>query len=59
MADSVATGVAVLLFLAGIIAWDQITGLVPGAVPGSVTALIVILVGVGSLLAYSSLDPGR
>jgi hypothetical protein len=59
MADKVATAVAILLFLAGIIAWDQITGLVPGSVPGAVTALVVLLVAMGSLLAYSNLDPRR
>lgn len=59
MADKVATGVAILLFLAGIVAWDQITGVVPGSVPGAVTAPLVLLIAVGSLLAYANLDPSR
>lgn len=59
MRDGVGAAVAVLLFLFGIIAWNQFTNSIPVTVPPEVTAMAVIAVAIVSLLAYSQINPHR
>lgn len=59
MVDRLGAAVAVLVFLLGVIVWRQFTDIFPVQVPIEVTLIAVIVVAIGSLLAYARLSPSR
>lgn len=59
MVDSIGAGVAALLFLVGIIAWNMFIGAIPFPVPAGLNAIAVLGLATVGLLVYNQLDPSR
>jgi len=57
--DALAAAVACLVFLLGLIAWTQISGVSPVTVPASVSAMAVISLAITSLVIYGRMNRHR